>query len=189
MNVEKEGIEMKSFTGNRERAWLGALAVAFCLALLSSPSARAQDVTAKSLVDRAQIQDLITHYYYNFGKEKPESFPDFYADDAELILGNTHFAGREGIAKAYAPRSSAPSPMRSAYSFNVTISNPLIVVHGDTATSELIFTEYLMQKQGDTPTIRTQGREYATFVKVNGKWRYKTRHIMGGNEAPEGWKE
>jgi hypothetical protein len=79
--------------------------------------------------------------------------------------------------------------MSQAYSFNVTISNPLIVVHGDTATSALIFTEYLMQKQGDVPTIRTQGREYATFVKVKGKWRYQTRQIKGGNEAPDGWKE
>jgi hypothetical protein len=180
---------MRNFTGCRSAAWLGALTVAFCFALMSSPAARAQEATAKSLVDRAQVQDLITHYYYNFGKESHESFPDFYADDAELILGNTHYKGKDGIAKAYAPRSSAPSPMQQAYSFNVTISNPLIVIHGDTATSELIFTEYLMQKQGDTPTIRTQGREYATFVKVNGKWRYKTRHIMGGTVPPDGWKE
>jgi hypothetical protein len=182
---------MKSLMSCASRAWLGVLGIVMGLVLLSCPAAQAQDVTAKTLVDRAQIQDLITHYYYNFGKEKPESFPDFYADDAELILGNTHFKGKDGIAKAYArpANSSAPSPMQKAYSFNVTISNPLIVVHGDTATSALIFTEYLMQKQGDVPTIRTQGREYATFVKVNGKWRYKTRHIMGGNEPPDGWVE
>jgi hypothetical protein len=182
---------MKSYTGFMSKAWLSALGIVIGLVLLSGPAAQAQSVTPKTLVDRAQIQDLITHYYYNFGKEKPESFPDFYADDAELILGNTHFKGKDGIAKAYArpANSSAPSPMQKAYSFNVTISNPLIVVHGDTATSALIFTEYLMQKQGDVPTIRTQGREYATFVKVNGKWRYKTRHIMGGNEPPDGWVE
>ena len=71
----------------------------------------------------------------------------------------------------------------------MTISNPYIVVHGTSATSQLIFTEFLMQKQGDTPTIRTQGREYATFVKVNGQWRYKTRQIKGGTEPPADWKE
>jgi hypothetical protein len=180
---------MKLFVKQGSRTWLGAIGLAFCLALMSAPATWAQDVTAKTLVDRAQIQDLITHYYYNFGKESPERFPDFYANDAELILGNTHYKGREGIAKAYSHPAGSSSPMSQAYSFNVTISNPLIVVHGDTATSALIFTEYLMQKQGDVPTIRTQGREYATFVKVKGKWRYQTRQIKGGNEAPDGWKE
>jgi ketosteroid isomerase-like protein len=171
---------------NATRVWRGVLVAAFCL--VAAPGlAQAQGVTSKSLVDRAQIQDLITHYYYNFGRENPQSFPDFYADDAELILGNTHYKGKDGIAKAYG--HSADSPMRKAYSFNVTISNPLIVVHGDTATSQLIFTEYLIDKQGDAPRVTTQGREYATFVKANGQWRYKTRQIKGGNEPPEGWKE
>jgi hypothetical protein len=176
---------MQSFVKYLNRSCLG---VAFCVALLWGSAACAQEVTAKTLVDRAQIQDLITRYYYNFGKENAQSFPDFYADDAELILGDTHFKGKDGIAKAYS-RSGGESPMSKAYSFNVTISNPLIVVHGDTASSQLMFTEYLIDKQGEAPHIRTQGREYSTFVKVDGKWRYKTRQIKGGTEAPAGWKE
>jgi hypothetical protein len=180
---------VKNFSKLSGRTWIGVLAAAGCLLLTSSAIAQAPDITAKMLVDRAQIQDLITHYYYNFGKEGRESFPDFYADDAELILGTTHYKGKEGIAKAYAPRPGGGGPAQNAYSFNVTISNPLIVVHGDKATSQLIFTEYLMDKQGDVPHIRTQGREYATFVKVNGQWRYKTRQIQGGMKLPEGWKE
>jgi uncharacterized protein (TIGR02246 family) len=167
---------------------LGALGFLACMALAFIPSVPAQGVTAQTLVERAQIQDLITHYYYNFGREDPESFAEFYTDDAELILGATHFKGREGITKAYA-RAGKDSPMRKAYSFNVTISNPLITVHGDTATSQLIFTEYLILKQGDAPTIRTQGREYATFVKAHGHWRYRTRQIMGGMQSPADWKE
>jgi hypothetical protein len=179
---------VKTVSKHRNRAWRGALGIAWCLVLASTSLARAQDITAKTLVDRAQIQDLITHYYYNFGKESRESFPDFYADDAELILGTTHYKGKDGIAKAYAPRPGG-SPAQNAYSFNVTISNPLIVVHGDKATSQLIFTEFLMDKQGDVPHIRTQGREYATFVKIKGQWRYKTRQIMGGMKPPDGWQE
>lgn len=179
---------MRTNVKRRSLGWIGALGLAAGLAVMSVPAAQAQDVTAKSLVDRAQIQDLITRYYYNFGKESPKSFPDFYADDAELILGTTHFKGKDGIAKAYAPRGGS-SPIAKAYSFTVTISNPLIVVHGDTATSQVVFTEYLMQKQGDAPQVRTQGREYGTFVKVKGQWRYKTRQIKGGAEPPDDWKE
>ena len=178
---------MKTFASHRNRSWLGAVGLAFGLVLAWCSAAKAQGITSQSLIDRAEVQDLITRYYYNFGREKPESFPDFYADNAELILGDTHFKGKDGIAKAYG--RSGDSPMSKAYSFNVTISNPLIVVHGNTATSQLTFTEYLMDKEGDAPHIRTQGREYATFTKVKGRWRYQTRQIKGGTEPPQGWKE
>jgi hypothetical protein len=180
---------VNTFAKHWSRACTTVLGVACCLALITAPVAGAQEVTAKTLVDRAQIQDLVTRYYYNFGKEKPESFSDFYADDAELILGATHFKGKDGIAKAYA-RAGGSSPAASKpYSFMVTISNPLIVVHGNAATAQVIFTEFLIDKQGEAPHLRTQGREYATFVKVHGQWRYKTRQIKGGTEPPEGWQE
>jgi len=180
---------VKTFAKRWTSVWVAALGFAACLAVLYTPTVPAQDMTARVLSDRAQIQDLITRYYYNFGKSDRESFADFYADDAELILGANHFKGKDGIAKAYA-RAGGNNPAAKAYSFNVTISNPLIVVHGNTATAELIFTEFVMDKQGDAPRVTTQGREYATFVKVKGgQWRYKTRQIKGGTEPPEGWKE
>jgi hypothetical protein len=176
---------------------LGALAVAGSVALAAGGATQAADLTAKELADRAAVQDLITHYYYNFGKENRENFADFYADDAELILGTKHYKGKEGIMQAYGRAAPAadgapatPPPERpKRYAFNVTISNPLIVVHGDTATSQVIFTEYVQEKQGDPTKMTTQGKEYATFVKVKGQWRYKTRQIAGGSEPPEGWKE
>ncbi|MGH8220669.1 MAG: nuclear transport factor 2 family protein [Steroidobacteraceae bacterium] len=183
-------MDVKTFSKELRPFWMGALGFAWCVALASLATVQAQGTTDNALRDRAQIQDLITRYYYNFGKSDPESFTDFYANDAELILGNTHYKGKDGIAKAYKRAGGGKnSPPAKPYSFNVTISNPLIVVHGNTATGELIFTEYLMEKQGDAPHIRTQGREYATFVKVHGHWRYKTRQIKGGTEPPEGWKE
>jgi hypothetical protein len=193
---------MKAFTNSRRKVWLGALGVAGCLALASSPAARsAEVVTAQTLIDRQQVLDLITRYYYNFGRENPENFSDFYADDAELILGATHYKGKEGILKAYnrappppaadgtAPAAAPAPPRPKRYTFNVTISNPLIVVHGDTATSQVVFTEYVQEKQGDPTKMTTQGKEYGTFVKVKGQWRYKTRQIAGGSEPPAGWKE
>jgi len=69
-----------------------------------------------------------------------------------------------GRAPGQAPRP--PPPAR--YSFIVTIGNPLIVVHGETATAQLVFTEYVIEKQGDPVKVTTQGKEYGTFVKVDG---------------------
>src|SRR5689334_250569 len=169
---------------------LGALGVA-CLALTMAANAGTEEVNAKTLIDRLQIQDLITRYYNNFGRENAESFADFYAEDAELILGDRHFKGRDGILQAYgkapgqAPRP-APPPR---FSFIVTIGNPLIVVHGKSATAQLVFTEHVIEKQGEPVKVITQGKEYGTFTKVDGHWRYKTRQIKAGTELPEGWKE
>ena len=181
---------MKAIANTLGRALLGTLSVA-CLALTVSSGARAEEVNAATLIDRLQIQDLITRYYNNFGRENAENFADFYADDAELILGERHFKGRDGIMQAYgrAPGQAPRPPPPPRYSFIVAVDNPLIVVHGETATAQLVYTEYVIEKQGDPVKVITQGKEYSTFVRVDGHWRYKTRQIRGGTELPEGWKE
>ena len=181
---------MKAIANPLRRALLGALSVS-CLALTIGIDARAEEVNAETLVDRLQIQDLITRYYNNFGRENAENFADFYAEDAELILGERHFKGRDGIMQAYgrAPGQPPRPPPPPRYSFIVAVDNPLIVVHGETATAQLVYTEYVIEKQGDEVKVITQGKEYSTFVKVDGRWRYKTRQIRGGTELPEGWKE
>jgi hypothetical protein len=182
---------MKAIAHSFHRGLLGALSVA-CLALTISSRAGAEEVNAQTLVDRLQIQDLITRYYNNFGRENAENFADFYADDAELILGERRFKGRDGIMEAYgrAPGQAPRPPPPPRYSFIVAVDNPLIVVHSDgTATAQLVFTEYVIEKQGDPVKVITQGKEYSTFAKVDGRWRYKTRQIRGGTEPPEGWKE
>jgi len=176
------------------------------IALTSAPAVHAQDkMTAQSLIDRQLILDQITRYYYNFGKVERQSEESFYAEDGELILGTRHYKGRDGIKQAYNRAPAAPpagatpaagaapaapaAPPRERTAFNVTIDNPLIIVHGDTATSQVIFTEYRQEKAGDPMKMTTQGKEYATWVKVNGQWLYKTRQIASGSNPPEGWKE
>jgi len=184
----------------------GALGLC-CVALASAPAARAEDkMTAQSLIDRQLILDQITRYYYNFGKVDRQSEESFYAEDGELILGTRHYKGKEGIKQAYnrahavpQPAAAAPAvgataavaaaPPRERTAFNVAIENPLIIVHGDTATSQVIFTEYRQEKVGDPMKMTTQGKEYATWVKVKGQWLYKTRQIASGSNPPEGWKE
>src|SRR5436190_2943240 len=133
----------------------GALALC-CVALASAPATHAEDnITAQSLIDRQLILDQITRYYYNFGKADRQSEESFYAEDGELILGTRHYKGKEGIKQAYnrtpaapaagaaapaaagaAPAAAAAAP-RERTAFNVIIDNPLIIVHGETATSQL----------------------------------------------------
>src|ERR1700758_3521429 len=82
-----------------------------CVVLASAPVARAEDkMTAQSLIDRQQILDQITRYYYNFGKVDRQNEESFYADDGELILGTRHYKGKEGIRQAYNRVPAAPQP-------------------------------------------------------------------------------
>jgi len=186
-------IAKKSF-GTRSGAFFGAVGLAWAFAVASTSAWSAEELKAENVLDRLQIQDLITRYYNNFGKENAENFADFYADDAELILGERHFKGKDGIMEAYGrgpPKADQPPrpPRPVRYSFIVVVGNPLIVVHGKTATAQLVYTEHVIEKQGDPVKVITEGKEYSTFVKVDGHWRYKTRLIKSGTELPDGWKE
>jgi hypothetical protein len=173
-------------------------AMALCaITLAGAGVVRADDkITAQSLIDRQMIQDQITRYYYNFGlaEKKPEE--SFYAEDGALILGTRRFEGKEGIASAYnrppaaaTAADAAPAAPRERIPFNMTVDNVLIVVHGNTATSQVIFTEYRPEKKGDPMKMTVQGKEFATWTKVKGRWLYKTRQVVGGTEPPAGWKE
>lgn len=183
---------MKSIT-RRVGSVLGTIGVGCALALASLQAAGQEPMTAQSLIDRQMILDQITRYYYNFGKSERQAEETFYAADGVLILGTRRYEGREGIKQAYTrpapPAGAAPAPPRERLPFNITVDNALIVVRGNTATSQVIFTEYRPEKQGDPMKMTTQGKEYATWVKVDGKWLYKTRQIAGGSEPPEGWKD
>lgn len=170
--------------------WLGALGLAACLVLAQGPVAGAQEgpMTAQTLADRAQIEDLLTRYYYNLGHASADSFSRFYADGAELVLGPNSYKGKDGIENAYKAAGQA-NPGLKAYSFQVLLNNPLIVLRGDEATAQLIFTEVVIDKQGDAPRLLTQGREYDHLVKVGGQWRFQKRQITPGAQEPAGWPD
>ncbi len=68
---------MKGTASNPSAARCAIALAAVSLTLGAPAPASAQRVTAGALVDRAQIEDLLTRYYYNFGKAGGESFGSF----------------------------------------------------------------------------------------------------------------
>ena len=191
----------------RRQLAAGAAAAGLCFIVMTSTAAIAEDtMTVQSLIDRQLILDQITRYYYNFGKETKTPESSFYAEDGALILGTRRYEGRDAIQSAYggggrpapaageapapgaAPAEAAPAAPRERIPFNMTVDNALIFVHGDTATSQVIYTEYRPEKKGDPVRMTVQGKEFATWVKVKGQWLYKARYV-GLSEPPAGWKE
>ena len=115
-----------------------------------------------------------------------ESFASFYTSDAEMVLGKNSYKGAAGIEGAYkgVPKDA---PQRTSYSLNILMNNPLIVVQGETATAQLVFTEIVVDKQGDPPRILTQGREFDHLAKQKGQWLISKRQIMGPADKPADW--
>jgi hypothetical protein len=169
--------------------WTIALAaLGLALAPCASLRAEAPQYTAQALADRAQIEDLLTRYYNGFGNGVESRIAEFYAPDGEMILGPNSYKGIEAIKGAYAA-VPADAPQRKSFALNILIGNMLVVVHGDTATARLVYTETIIDKQGDAPRILTQGREFDHLVKRNGRWLLSKRQIMGANGVPDGWED
>jgi hypothetical protein len=164
-----------------------------CAVLATSGPAAAQTglppITAQTLIDRAQIQDMLARYMNDLGRAGIETYLTYYAEDAELSLGGKSYKGHAAISGAYAAARASPGNTRStAYAFNTLLSNPIIVVRGDTATVQLIFTEVLIDKPQSPPRILVQGREYDELVRVNGQWLFRKRQVVGASTPPSGWR-
>ena len=158
------------------------------IALAVGTPALAEEMGPQALSDRAEIEDMLTRYYNDFGGAIGDHLSQFYAEDGEMILGTTHYKGIEAIKGMYAS-VPADAPQRKSFALNILIGNPLVVVKGDTATARLVFTEFIVEKEGDAPRVLTMGREFDHFVKRGGKWLILKREILGPKGAPEGWED
>ena len=165
-----------------------ALAIALALAPTTGAIAVGRPPTAQELADKAAIEALITSYYNNFGGGVESRIAEYYAEDGEMVLGENHYRGIDAIKGAYAA-VPADAPQRRSFALNILISNMLVTVHGDRATARLVFTETTTEKQGDAPKILTQGREFDTLVKREGRWFFLSRQIVGANAVPDGWQD
>ena len=173
----------------RMQSLVVSLGIGAALALAPAAHLAAQPApSVQALADRGAIEDLLTRYYNNFGGGVESKIGEFYAEDGEMILGTNHYKGIEAIKGAYAAVPT-DAPQRKSFALNILISNMLVSVHGDTATARLVFTETIIEKQGEAPKILTQGREFDHLVKRGGRWLIASRQIMGPKGEPDGWQD
>lgn len=165
-----------------------AAGVAFALTPAASVGAATPQTRIEALADRAEIEDLVTRYYNNFGGGIESQVAEYYAPDGEMVLGQNHYKGIAAIKGAYAAVPT-DAPQRKSFALNILISNLLVTVHGNTATARLVFTETTTEKQGDAPKILIQGREFDHLIKRNGRWWIAKREILGPKGVPDGWQE
>lgn len=159
--------------------------MAMMLMFLAQPVV-AQQVTMDTLLDRIQIEDLLTHYYNDLSLGKAHELSEYFTEDALLDVDGTVARGHGEIAKLYQrpePDPNAP-PAEPRGRGHMLLTNPIIAVNGNTATAHLIWTGVMNQGIGKLPYIFEQGREDDELVKQNGKWRIKRRYITADGRMP-----
>ena len=128
-----------------DRNWIAALAATgFALALGGCNQTSAQTTLSaeqQALADRIAIEDMVTRYYGNFGKQDAaDDFGAFYTEDAVFDVNGIVSTGREAIEAFYTDTGDDEEAPAAQGTFHMMISNPVIDVNGDTASAQFMWT-------------------------------------------------
>jgi ketosteroid isomerase-like protein len=172
-----------------------ALAAASALALLSlggpvlaqKQILEDRPVTQKTLLDRIQIEDFLTRYYYDLSVGKAHELAAYFTEDAVLDVDGMVAKGHAEIAKLYQRPEGAEAPAATAQRRrgHMLLTNPIINVEGDVATAHLIWTGVMNEGVGKPPSLYEEGREYSELRKVKGKWLISRRFISSDSGLPD----
>ena len=140
----------------------------------------------QKLFDRVAIEDMVTRYYANFGKQDAaEDFGAFYTEDAVFDVNGIVAQGRGAIEAFYTDTGDDEEAPAAQGTFHMMISNPVIDVNGDTATAEFMWTGVINRGIQQPPELLEQGREYDLLVRQDGQWRIKKRTVIADSGLPE----
>ena len=149
------------------------------LVLAQPATADNMQTSQATLLDRIQIEDLISNYYWDMTSSGRDMLSEYYVDDAVLDVNGIVYQGHQSIQSAYAqtelPRGT----------FRMLMNNPKIRVNGDTATAETVWTGVMSDSVRMSPRLYEQGREHDELVKKNGRWFFKKRVITSDAGLPE----
>ncbi len=161
---------------------LALTAAALVLAAAARPALAEYPVTtAATLLDRVQIEDMLIDYYGNFGAAHRD-FGSFYAEDGILDVNGIVSQGRKAIVDLYA-KVEQPGLMPRG-TFHMLMTNPRIIVNGNTATADVMWTGINSDTVKAPPRFVEQGRERDELVKIDGRWYFKHRWITSDSGLP-----
>ena len=144
-------------------------------------------LTMATLLDRIQIEDLLTRYYYDLSRGRAHELAEYFTADALLDVDGTVARGHKEIAKLYQrpEGDSAPAATAQRRRGHMLLNNPVISIDGDKATAEVIWTGVMNEGVGKAPSLYEEGREYSELRKIKGKWLISKRCIMSDSGLPD----
>lgn len=153
-----------------------AVAAALLISTVAAQPALAEQpaATLQTLLDKQQIQDMLVDYYTHLGKGEND-FGAYYLADGVINVNGLKGQGEAAIKEVY-KKVAAGSPKHPGI-FRMLLTNVSIVVTGNTATAETLWTGLISPNKADPPQFVEQGTERDDLVKVNGHWLFKLRII------------
>jgi hypothetical protein len=130
--------------------------------------------TLQTLLDKQQIQDMLADYYAHLGKGEND-FGAYYLSDGTIDVNGLKGQGEAAIKDVY-KKIAAGTPKRSGI-FRMLLTNVVVVVNGNTAKAETLWTGINSTTIEGPPKFVEQGTERDELVKVNGHWLFKLRII------------
>ena len=156
--------------------------VALAATLIVSLPMAAQEVTQATLLDRIQIEDTLTQYYWDLTSSGRKDITAHWTKDAVFDVNGVIFKGHDEIRLMYDPDDSMGAPAGGF--FNMLMNNPLIHVNGNTATVDAIFTGVISDSVTATPRLYEQGLDHMELAKQNGRWLITRRVIKSHGGMP-----
>jgi hypothetical protein len=153
-----------------------AIAAALLVSMVPVKSAFAEQpaATLQTLLDKQQIQDMLVDYYAHLGKGEND-FGAYYLPDGTIDVNGLKGQGEAAIKDVY-KKIAAGTPKRPGV-FRMLLTNVSIVVNGNTAKAETLWTGINSPTIEGVPEFSEQGTERDDLVKVNGHWLFKLRII------------
>lgn len=122
------------------------------------------------LEDLQEIQQLFIDYGLHLDAGDFDAYAELFTTDAVLRLGPVARAdGRDEIKRVM----SATLAGQAGSSYHI-ISSPQVTLHGDTATSQVMWTVVHRQADGQ-PRLTMMGRHVDELRRENGRWRIARR--------------
>jgi hypothetical protein len=160
-------------------------AVAVAATLIATP-VLAQELTMETLLDRIQVEDFLTRYYYELSSGESRALSEYFTEDALLDVDGTIANGHEEIAALYSPPDRAEqAATQQSRRGHMLLTNPVIEINGDTAIAHVIWTGVMNEGVGQAPNLYEQGREDTELKKINGKWLISKRYISSDSGLPD----
>lgn len=161
----------------------GTLAlVAMLIVLAQAGHAVAADNFAN---DRAKIAQLEARYLFAMDFRDADAYADTFAKNGVLNWAGGQIKGREAIRKFMKEQHSSAGfgdtqQVKGAYppAARHFMTNLVIKIHGDHATSVAYWFELGDNNPGRKPELGAYGHFENTLIKENGHWRYLTRTIF-----------
>ncbi len=160
-----------------------------------TPTPFPADVTA--LADRASIENLMTDYYANIGRQDFD-FSVYFAPDGALDVNGLVAKGakeikalyeRAGGGAGHLPEASRDPNAPPPGGPHMQLTNLKVEVHGETGTAELFWSTFMSETLVSPPRVTEYGRERTELVKLQGRWLIKRRVVTSYGGMPEGLME